>query len=87
MAAAEEEAAGGDVEAAEVTTLDLTGTTQPMAGFMEWNVPTSGGVSLAKNLTRLGATGACMYSTSTRVTRIPSISRRFIKAGKMMGRS
>ena len=73
--------------AAAVTTLDLTGMTQPMAGFIEWTAPTSGGVSPAKNLTRLGAMVACMYSTSTRVTRTPATYRRFSKAGNMMGRS
>ena len=84
MAVVEKKAAGGDVEATEVTTMDLTGTTQSLAGFMECNVPTSEGVSLEKNLTILGAMGACMYSTSARVTRTPATSRRFIKAGNMM---
>ena len=40
-----------------------------------------------KKITRLGAMGVCIYSTSARVTRIPATSRSFIKAGKIMGRS
>ena len=87
MAVTEEEAAGRDVAATAVTTMDLTGTTQPMDGFMEWTAPTSGGVSMAKSLTRLLVMGAYMYSTSARVKRTPLTSRRFSKAGKMMGRS
>ena len=75
---------GRYMAATAVTTLDLTGTTYPMAGFMESNAPTSGGVSTENNLTRLGAMGACMYSTSARVTSTPATSRRFIKVGKMM---
>ena len=50
MAAAEVEAAGGDVSAVKATTLDLTGTTQIMDGSTEWNDPTSGGVSTTKDL-------------------------------------
>ena len=87
MAATEEEAAGGDVVAAEVTTLDLTGTTQPMDGFMEWTATTSGEVSPVKSLTRLGAMGAYIYSTSARVTRTPATYIRFSKTGKIMVRS
>ena len=34
VAVAEEDAAGGDVAAATVTTMDLTVQTYPMAGFM-----------------------------------------------------
>ena len=87
VATAEEDTEGRDVTATAVTTLDLTGMTQPMAGFMEWNDTTSGGVSMAKNLTRMGAMGACMYSTIARVKRKPTTSRRSSKAGKIMGRS
>ena len=61
MEAAEEEATGGDVASATVTTIYLTGKTQPMYGFMEWTAPISGDVSMENNLTRLGAMGACMY--------------------------
>ena len=86
MEAAEEEATSGDLVAAAVTTIYLTGNIQPMASFMEWTSPTSGGVYPAKSLTRLGVMGAYMYSTSARVTRTPTTSRRFSKAGKMMGR-
>ena len=42
---AEEEAAGSDVADTAVTTMDLTGTTKPMDGFMKWTSPNSGGVS------------------------------------------
>ena len=69
-----------------VTTLDLTVTTQNMAGFTVWTDPTSGGVSQENNLIRLGAMSACMYSESTRVTRSSDTSRIFRKAGNMMGR-
>ena len=54
---------GRDVAAAEVTTMDLTGKTQPMDGFVDCTALTSGGVSPSGNFTRLGAMGACMYST------------------------
>ena len=77
---AEEEAAGGDVAAAAVTTLALTITTQLMAGYMEWYPQTSGRVYLANNLKSLGAMVACMFPTSTRVIRIPTTYRRFSKA-------
>ena len=70
-----------------VTTLDLTSITQLMDVSMEWNYPTSGSISQVNNLTRAGAMGACIYSTSSRVIRTPATSRRFRKAGKMMGRS
>ena len=86
MGAAKEEAAGRDVADAAVTTLDLTGTTQIMDGFIEWTAQTSGGVSMEKFLTSLGAMGACMYSTSARVTKTPATSIRFSKAGNVMGR-
>ena len=55
---AEEETAVGEVADAEVTTLDLKGTTQTMDSFMEWTALTSGGVSTAKSLKRLGVMGA-----------------------------
>ena len=87
MGAAKEEAAGRDVADAAVNTLDLTGTTQIMDGFIEWTAQTSGGVSMEKFLTSLGAMGACMYSTSAIVIRTPATPRGFSKAGKMMGRS
>ena len=85
--AAEEEAAGRDVTSAVVNNIDITGINQPMAVFMEWTAPTSGGVYPENNLTRLEAMGACMYSTSARVIRTPTTSRRFSKAGNMMRRS
>ena len=84
VAAAEEVSTGGAVAAAAVTTLDLTGTTHPMAGFMEWTDPTSGGISPENNLTRPREMGACMYSTSARVTRTPATSRRFSKTGNIL---
>ena len=71
---------------AAVNTLDLTRMTQIMAGYMEWTDPTSGGVSLAKNLIRRGAMGACIFPTRERVIRTPYTYRRSSKAGKMMGR-
>ena len=49
---------GGDVEAAAVTNMDLTGTNHPMAGFAECTALNSGGVSTAKSLKRLGVMGA-----------------------------
>ena len=87
VSAAEEDTAGGDVASVAVTTLDLTGTTQTIDGFIEWTDTTSGGVSMAKNLTRMGAMGACMYSTRAIVKRTPAKSRRLSKAGKLTGRS
>ena len=87
MAAAKEEAVGGAVASAVVTTLSLTNTTQIVAGSMEWTDLTSVGISLVKNLTWLGAMGACMYLTSARVISMPATSTRFNKTGKMMGRS
>ena len=66
------------------TTLDITGTTQLMAGFMECTSLTSGGISSENNLTSLGAMDACMYSTNARVTKSPATSRRFGKIGKMV---
>ena len=60
VAAAEVEAAGGDMSAVKATTLDLTGTTQIMDGSTEWTDPTSGGVSTTKDFTRPGAMGACI---------------------------
>ena len=83
---AEEEATGGDVASAAITTIYLTGETQPMYGFMEWTAPISGGVSMENNLTRLGAMVPCIYSTSARLIRTPYTYRRSSKAGKMMGR-
>ena len=76
MVAAEEEAVGGEVVAVAVTTLSLIGTTHLMASSMEWTAPNLGGVSLENNLTRPGAMGACMFSTSARVIRKPATSRR-----------
>ena len=87
MVTAEEKASGGDVVAAAVTTLDLTGRTHIMAGFVDWTATTSGGVSTEKNLTKLGEMGACMCSPSVRVTRTPATSRSFSKVGNIMGRS
>ena len=87
VAAAEEEAAGRDVSAVAVAPMALTSTTQIMAGSMEWTAPTSGDVSLENNLTRLGAMGACMYLRSTIVIMTSATSRRFSKAGRMVGRS
>ena len=77
MAASEEEAAGGYMGYTAVTTMYLTSTTHPMAGFMECTAPTSVGVSPEKSLTRLRVMGAYMYSTSPKVTRMPATSRRF----------
>ena len=85
VAEAEEEAAGGEVTATTVTTMDITCMTHPIAGFMEWNDTDSGGVSPKKILTRMGVMGAYMYSTRARVTRTLTTSIRFRKAGKMMG--
>ena len=73
---AEEEDEGGDVADEAVTTMDLTGTTHIMAGINDFATPTSGGISPARNLTRPGAMGACMYSTSAIVTWTPSTPRR-----------
>ena len=87
MAASEEEAAGGDVAAVAavaVTTLALTNTTQLMAGSMEWTAPNSGGVYPEKNLTRPGAMGACMFSTSAIVIMTPATYKRLSNAGMMM---
>ena len=75
------------MEAAEVTTISLTDMNQLMASFIEWIAPTSVGVCTAKNLTRLGAMGTCMYSSSARVIRTPATSKRFSKAKNIMGRS
>ena len=80
VAAVYQEAAGVDVAAVAVATMDLAGTTQLMAGFMEWTIPTSGGVYPVKGLTRLGVRGAYMYSTSAIVTSKPATSIRFSKA-------
>ena len=82
--ASEEEATGKDVAATAVTTMDLTGTFQEIAGFMKWTDPNSGGVFPAKSLTRMGVMGAYMYSTSAIVTRTPATSRRFSNAVQMM---
>ena len=87
VAAAEEEAAGGDVAAAEVTNMYLTGTTHPLDGLMEWTATTSGEISPAKSLTRLGVMGAYIYSTSARVTSTPATYRRLSNTGKIMVRS
>ena len=85
--AAKEEATGGDVASAEVTTLDLTRTAQIISGSVEWTTPTSGGVYLANNLTRPGAMGACMFPTSVRVIMTHAKFRRFNKAQNIIGRS
>ena len=77
---------GQDLAAAAVITLDLTGKTHPMADFVDFTALTSGVVYPSDNLTRLGVMGACMYSTIEIVIRTPAISRRFVKAGKIMGR-
>ena len=72
--------------AAAVPTLDITGTTHSMAGFVEWNDPTSRGVSPENTFTRLGDMGPCMYSTSARVTWAHVTSRRYSKVGKIIVR-
>ena len=58
-----------------------------MPGFLEWTALTSEGVSMAKNLKRLGVMDTYMYSTRAIVTRAPATYRRFSKAGKIMVRS